>query len=49
MKTCHIFCAGEFHGLLEQPEPGDFILAADGGLRHLQAAGLEPSGILGGF
>ena len=49
MKTCHIFCAGEFHGLLEQPEPGDFILAADGGLRHLQAAGLEPSGILGDF
>lgn len=47
MKTCHIFCAGEFHGLLEQPEPGDFILAADGGLRHLQAAGLEPPAFWG--
>ena len=49
MKTCHIFCAAEFEGLLERPAPGDWILAADGGLRHLQALALEPTGILGDF
>lgn len=49
MKTCHIFCAAAFAGLLERPKQDDWILAADGGLRHLQALGLEPTGILGDF
>lgn len=49
MKTCHIFCAAGFDGLLESPAGDDLILAADGGLRHLQALGLEPTGILGDF
>ena len=49
MKTCHIFCAAAFAGLLERPAQDDWILAADGGLRHLQALGLEPTGILGDF
>lgn len=49
MKTCHIFCAAGFSGLLERPGDGDLILAADGGLRHTQALGLQPHAILGDF
>lgn len=44
-----IFCAGEFAGLLDPVRKDDFLLAADGGLRHLQALGLTPNGILGDF
>lgn len=49
MRTCHIFCAGGFTGLLEQPNPEDLILAADGGLEHLKDLGLPADGILGDF
>lgn len=49
MGTCLIFCAGEFHGLTQPVSPDDYILAADGGLVHLNALGLEPDGILGDF
>lgn len=49
MRTCHIFCAAGFDGLLEAPRPEDLILAADGGLRHTEALGLTPDCILGDF
>ncbi|MBE6946156.1 MAG: thiamine diphosphokinase [Ruminococcaceae bacterium] len=49
MKTCHLFCAADFSGLLEQPGAGDLILAADGGLRHTQSLGITPHAILGDF
>ena len=49
MDTCIIFCAAEFDALAQPIEQGDFLLAADGGLRHLQRLGLEPGGILGDF
>ncbi len=49
MKTCHIFCAAGFSGLLERPDEADVILAADGGLRHTQALRLKPHAILGDF
>ena len=49
MKTCHVFCAAEFDGLLEPVGPEDLIIAADGGLRHTQALGLTPEVILGDF
>ena len=48
MKSCVIFCAGEFHGLAEPVEDG-VCIAADGGLKHLQALGLTPDVILGDF
>ena len=49
MKTCIIFCAAEFDGLLF-PIPEDaLVIAADGGLRHTQALGLQPDVILGDF
>ena len=48
MKTCVIFCAGAFDGLAE-PLDGACVIAADGGLRHVQALGLTPDVILGDF
>ncbi|MBQ4641885.1 MAG: thiamine diphosphokinase [Oscillospiraceae bacterium] len=49
MGRCLIFCAAGFDRLLDPVQPGDFLLAADGGLAHLQALGLMPHGILGDF
>ena len=44
-----IFCAAGFDGLLEPVREDDFLLAADGGLRHLQSLALKPDEILGDF
>lgn len=44
-----IFCAAGFDGLLEPVREDDFLLAADGGLRHLQSLGMTPDEILGDF
>lgn len=49
MKRCVIFCAAGFDGLLEPLGADDFVIAADGGLRHTQALGIEPDVILGDF
>ncbi len=47
MKTCIIFCAGAYYGLAEPIGDGDYVIAADGGLAHLQ--GRKPDCILGDF
>ena len=49
MDTCVIFCAGGFEKLARQPDETDFILAADGGLAHLEKLGIVPHGIIGDF
>ncbi len=49
MGKCLIFCAAGFDGLLSEPSPEDRILAADGGLAHLDSLGLKPHEILGDF
>ena len=49
MGKCLIFCAAGFDGLAEEIKADDYILAADGGLVHLQALGLTPNGIIGDF
>lgn len=49
MSKCIIFCAASFDGLLEPIREDDFVIAADGGLRHTQALGLPPDCILGDF
>ena len=49
MKKCIIFCAAEFDKLAAPIEKEDYILAADGGLRHLERIGLKPNGIIGDF
>ena len=49
MGKCIIFCAAGFDGLAQAIENSDYILAADGGLRHVQALQLAPHCILGDF
>lgn len=49
METCVIFCAGGFEKLARPIDASDFLLAADGGLVHLQKLGLMPNGIIGDF
>ena len=49
MKKCVIFCAGAFDSLIEPIAPDDCIIAADGGLRHVEKLGLQASVILGDF
>ena len=49
MGTCLIFCAAEFDALAKPVGPEDYLLAADGGLAHLQKLGLNPNGIIGDF
>ena len=49
MATCLIFCAAEFDMLAAPIGAEDFVLAADGGLRHLQKLNINPDGIIGDF
>ena len=49
MKTCIIFCAAGFDGLIAPIPENALVIAADGGLRHTQALGLAPDIILGDF
>ena len=48
MKTCVIFCAAGFDGLLETTENAT-VIAADGGLVHTNALGITPHIVLGDF
>ena len=47
MRKCVIFCAGEFHGLIEPVE--GIAIAADGGLTHMEQLGLPPDVVFGDF
>ena len=49
MKKCIVFCAAGFHGLAAPIEKDDTVIAADGGLRHVQSLGVTPDVILGDF
>ena len=49
MKTCVIFCAAEFDKLERPIGAEDFVIAADGGLRHTRKLGLTPDVIIGDF
>ena len=49
MGTFIIFCAAQFDGLATPIGPDDFVLAADGGLRHTEELNIKPHGILGDF
>ena len=49
MGKCIIFCAAGFNGLAQAIENSDYILAADGGLRHVCSLGITPHCILGDF
>lgn len=49
MQTCVIFCAGGFEKLARPIDASDYLIAADGGLVHLEKLGLTPHGIIGDF
>ena len=49
MGKCIIFCAAEFDGLTQPIGPEDFVIAADGGLRHTQKWNITPNEIIGDF
>ena len=49
MGKCIVFCAAEFDRLACPIEPEDYVIAADGGLQHTRALGIEPQEILGDF
>ena len=49
VNTCVIVCAGGFSGLMEPLDGTDCLIAADGGLAHLEPLGLKPKRVLGDF
>ncbi|MDE6455952.1 MAG: thiamine diphosphokinase [Dysosmobacter sp.] len=50
MKRCFIFAAGTFYGLRERPgDPGDFVIAADGGCRVCLEEYGRPDLLIGDF
>jgi len=49
MGTCIVFCAAEFDVLLQDIQPEDYVIAADGGLRHTEKRNISPNEILGDF
>ncbi len=46
---CIMMCAGEFHPMKIEREPGDWVIAVDGGLKYLLECGIEPDFLLGDF
>ena len=49
MGKCIVFCAAGFDKLAQEIQADDYVVAADGGLRHLEALSLTPDAILGDF
>ncbi len=47
MAVCYIVGAGEFTARGLCPQQGDFVIAADGGLRALESLGLKPDLLIG--
>ncbi len=48
-KRCFLVGAGSFDGFLFLPEPGDLVIAADGGCSYLEEAGIRPDILVGDF
>lgn len=49
MSLCYIVGAGGFNASAFSPSENDFIIAADGGLYHLDSIGIKPSLLVGDF
>ena len=48
-KICYIVGAGEHYGLDFTVKPGEYVIAADGGLNHLAGQGIKPDLVIGDF
>lgn len=48
-NICYIVGAGSFDGMTVLPQPGDLVIAADGGYTYLKELGIEPDVLLGDF
>lgn len=48
-KVCVVFGAGEYYGEAPEVPQGAFVVAADGGLDHTRALGVEPDVVVGDF
>ena len=49
MKSCYIVGAADFAPARFAPAPGDFVIAADAGILHLERLGAKPDLVLGDF
>ena len=49
MSRCYIVGAGENYGLDFHVREGDYVIAADGGFRYLDEAGIFPDMVVGDF
>ena len=49
MSVCYIVGAGECDSLPIEKTDGDIVIAADGGLKHLERFGVKPDIIIGDF
>ena len=47
--VCHLVCAGDFSPDFFCPQKGDFVIACDAGLEHLEALRVRPDLIVGDF
>lgn len=47
--ACFVFGAGSFYGLEVSPQPGDLVIAADGGWQTCCSLGITPDLLLGDF
>ena len=48
-KKCIIVGAGDFTPDFKKPSAGDIVIAADGGLLHLQSLNIRPDILIGDF
>ena len=49
MSRCTVFCAADFDRLIAPLQADELVIAADGGLRHLEQLGITPTVIMGDF
>ena len=47
--ACFIIGAGSFYGLPVSVQRTDMVIAADGGLKHMESLGVTPNAIIGDF
>lgn len=46
---CYVVCAGENHGIDFTVQPGDYVIAADGGFSYLEQENIAADLIIGDF